>query len=201
MFTDHHNTSVTNVHAQRTMWRGAEVGIVSSDPPLNPSGTATKKIMILKKKEKKVQSGGWEASRQLLRDGTLVCKGGLCFPVSSLPLLLSVCPPSLAHCLDPDRKPGRPGPESERRLFLLLCDCFLFTPAAILHAPGGPVLIRVPACSRAVPEGCVATTVFPKWEEKGKSGRRWRVWVVVEAEGVCVCVCVWGGEVVQSEVK
>lgn len=37
----------------------------------------------------------------------------------------------------------------------MLCD-FLFRPAAILHGPGGPVLIRVPACSRAVPEGCVA---------------------------------------------
>lgn len=57
-------------------------------------------------------------------------------------------PPLPAHCLVPDRKPGRPeraAPESERRLFLLLPACFLLTPAAILYAPGGPALIRVPA--------------------------------------------------------
>lgn len=167
MFTDHHNTSVTNVHAQRTMWRGGrEWG--SYRPTLRwIRREQRQKNVWFKKKKKEVQSRGWEASRQLLRDPTLVCKGGLCFPVSSLPLFLSVCPPSLAHCLDPDRKPGRPGPESERRLFLLLCDCFLFTPAASLHAPGGPVLIRVPACSRAVPEGCVAAE-FSRVRRKGE---------------------------------
>lgn len=89
---------------------------------------------------------------------------------SLLSLFLSVCPPSLAHCLEPDRKPGRPGPESERRPFLLLCD-FLFRPAAILQAPGGPALIRVPACSRAVPEDCVAIE-FPS-ETGGKGGGGW----------------------------
>lgn len=109
---------------------------------------------------------------------------------------LSVCPPSLAHCLEPDRKPGRPGPESERRrLFLLLCDCFLFRPETILHAPGGPVFMRVPACSRAVPEGCVAGE-FPG-EKRG--GRARRVEIPYGGGGggggeqsmcVCVCVCV-----------
>lgn len=96
------------------------------------------------------------------RPDTVSLGGGLCFKSPFSPFL-SICPPSLAHCLDPDRKPGRLGPESERRLFLLLCDCFLFTPAASLHALGGPVLIRVPACSRAVPEGCGRRV--PEWEE------------------------------------
>lgn len=74
----------------------------------------------------------------------------------------------LAHCLEAERKPGSPGPESERSPFLLLCD-FLFRPAAILHGPGGPVLIRVPACSRAVPEGCVAVQFQ---SESGRGGER-----------------------------
>lgn len=40
-FIDHHNTSVKNVHTERTMSGGK--GVISSDPPLNPLGTATKK--------------------------------------------------------------------------------------------------------------------------------------------------------------
>lgn len=51
----------------------------------------------------------------------------------------------------------------------MLCD-FLFRLAAILHGPGGPVLIRVPACSRAVPEGCVAVQ-FQSESGRGGEGR------------------------------
>lgn len=96
--------------------------------------------------------------------------------------LLSHFSPPLAHCLDPDRKSGRPGPESERKLFLLLCDCFLFILVAILHDPGGPVLIRVPTCSRAVPEGCVAIESRAEREKGGARGSH---------TGVEVHVCVW----------
>lgn len=101
------------------------------------------------------------------RPNSVPLRGRAVLP-SLLSLVLSVCPPSPAHCLEPDRKPGRPGPESERRLFLLLC--FLFRPAAILHAPGGPVLIRVPACSRAVPEVCVAIEVPRGKRRRGGEG-------------------------------
>ena len=59
-----------------------------------------------------------------------------------------------------------------------------------MHAPGGPVLIRVPACSRAVPEGCVAVQ-FPSEE-----GEMDPVWLV--RKRVCVCE---EGEVIQSEMK
>lgn len=100
-----------------------------------------------------LKSLGGEASRQRFVEPTLsLWGGGGAVLTSLLALFLCVLGP-LTHCLEPDRKPGRPGPASERRPFLLLCD-FLFRPAAILQAPGGPALIRVPACSRAVPEGC-----------------------------------------------
>lgn len=161
LFTDHHNTSVTNVHTRRTMW-GARRSVLP-DPPITPSGTATnQKTMIKKTKQKNPKSWLRRFQAAAERPDTVSLGGGLCFKSPFSPFL-SICPPSLAHCLDPDRKPGRLGPESERRLFLLLCDCFLFTPAASLHAPGGPVLIRVPACSRAVPEGCGRRV--PEWEE------------------------------------
>lgn len=117
-----------------------------------------------------------------------VCEGGLC-SVSSLSR-------AVPHCLDPDRKP-------ERRLFLLLCDCFLFTPAAILHAPGGPDLIRVPACSRAVPEGCVRCVAveFPGGKRTAGGGVRRQVVVEGPIRGrgqmgkVCVCVFVRSGPI------
>lgn len=60
----------------------------------------------------------------------------------------------------------------------MLCD-FLFRPAAILDAPGGPVLIRVPACSRAVPEGCVAMqfqSESGRAESRGGGRSRIEVW-------------------------
>lgn len=129
-------------------------GVVSSNPQLNPSGrTATKTIVIKSPKSwlRNFQAAAKRTNSASSR-GSCVVQSPLSLS-SSPPAALSVCPPPLAHCLEPDRKPGRPGPESERRLFLLPCDCFLFRPEAILHAPGGPVLVRVPACSRAVPEG------------------------------------------------
>lgn len=145
------------------MGRGGGTGAVTSDPLLNPSGTA-KNDDFRKKKNPKLWLRSFQAAAKRA-DAASVREG--CVIQSPLSLFLSARPPSLAHCLDPDRKPERPAPESERRLFLLLCDCFLFTPAAILHAPGGPDLIRVPECSRAVPEGCVAVQ-FPS--EKRKEG-------------------------------
>lgn len=52
LFTDHHNTSVTNVHTRRTMW-GARRSFLP-DPLITPSGTATnQKTMIKKNKTKK----------------------------------------------------------------------------------------------------------------------------------------------------
>lgn len=55
----------------------------------------------------------------------------------------------------------------------MLCD-FLFRPAAILHGPGAPVLIRVPACSRAVPEGCAAVQFQSEsGKGEGRGGVGW----------------------------
>lgn len=51
LFTDHHNTSVTNVHTRRTMW-GARRSVLP-DPPITPSGTATNQKTIKKNKTKK----------------------------------------------------------------------------------------------------------------------------------------------------
>lgn len=95
--------------------------------------------------------------------------------LTSLLALFLCVPGPLTHCLEPDRKPGRPGPASERRPFLLLCD-FLFRPAAILQAPGGPALIRVPACSRAVPEGCAGHGGPPQPQHPCQHGVGWRGW-------------------------
>lgn len=119
-----------------------------------------------------LKSLGGEASRQRFVEPTLSLWGGGAVLTSLLALFLCVLGP-LTHCLEPDRKPGRPGPASERRPFLLLCD-FLFRPAAILQAPGGPALIRVPACSRAVPEGCAGHGGPPT--PPYQHGVRWRGW-------------------------
>lgn len=128
-----------------------------------------------------------EGFRQLLEeeDPTLFPQGGLGkLGSSSSPFVL-------VHCLEAERKPGRPGPASERSPFLLLCN-FLFRPAAILDAPGGPVLIRVLACSRAVPEGCVAM------QFQSESGRAEQGWGQIPYGSVGAAE---EGAAVQSDVK
>lgn len=52
-FTDHHNTSVQNVHTERTMCRGGgrggrAKGVISSDPQMNPLGGTAKKKKTIK---------------------------------------------------------------------------------------------------------------------------------------------------------
>ena len=167
------------------MWRGKK-GVVSFRPSTESIGEEQQQKNDDKKclKSPKWWLRSFQAAAN--RPNSVPLRGRAVLP-SLLSLVLSVCPPSPAHCLEPDRKPGRPGPESERRLFLLLC--FLFRPAAILHAPGGPVLIRVPACSRAVPEVCVAIE-FPRGKRRrgGEGGSH--IEGGVEGRGcVCVCVC------------
>ena len=44
MFTDHHNTSVKNVHAEKDV--GGQTGAISSDPRLNPTTKNKNKMMI-----------------------------------------------------------------------------------------------------------------------------------------------------------
>lgn len=178
MFTDQHITSVTNVHTRKNDAGGGKRGRF-----FQPS---TESIELKKKKNPEL----W------LRSFQVVFEGGACTvqpPSSRLSAKKSLL--FLAHCLD--RKPGRLGPDSERMLFLLLCDCFLLTPLATLHAPGGPVFIRVPECSRAVPEGCA---VSPK-----RGGERVDPVGVVSGGGFCVCLCEkrgrWRRGSVQSEVK
>lgn len=57
LFTDHHNTSVTNVHTRRTMW-GARRRSFLPDLPITPSGTATNQKTMIKKTKQKIQSRG-----------------------------------------------------------------------------------------------------------------------------------------------
>lgn len=169
-------TPLLQMYTQGEQREGDEEGRMKrpSDKPTRNSNKSKYDDLKKKKKSPKLWLRSFQAAAK--RPDT-VSPGEGCVIQSPFSPFLSVCPPSLTHCLDPDRKPGRPGPDSESRLFLLLCDCFLFTPAASLHAPGGPVLIRVPACSRAVPEGCVAVG-FPS--EKVEGGLRGRGgWVVV----------------------
>lgn len=90
MFTDHHNTSVKNVHAEKNV--GGQTGAVSSDPRLNPD---EKKQKQNDDKNSLKSPKLWLRNfRQLLEDQTLFPQGRAVLS-SLLSRFLSVFPPSL----------------------------------------------------------------------------------------------------------
>lgn len=94
-FTDHHNTSVKNVHTERTMWGGGQRGCFVR-PSTESVGRNSNKKMTIKIFKKKSWLRSFQAAAK--RPNT-VSSGEGCYPVSSLPLSLSLCLSSFPRSL------------------------------------------------------------------------------------------------------